>query len=187
MATLIDGPAFTQNEIYEILATDKVEGAATGASFGGIGISNQPHQQLANRTSFLKQRQDVNISAIGALQAFAAGFVGSMGPNGFIEIPFADQARGAIVAVVQWGAMFPAGGLGEDVSYTVNWPTPFPSACFWASGTLSNSQAIRNTGKLILDIVSISTTAGVFRSDLIGGAVTTQPPNDGFYWIAIGF
>src|SRR5579863_8854117 len=187
MVLLIDNPSFTANEVYEIQATDSVEGAATGAGFGGIGLSNQPHQQLANRTAFLKQRQDVNISAIGVLQAFVADFAGSIGPNGFIEIPFLDETRGLISAIIQWGAAFPAGGLGEDVSYTVNWPTTYPNACVWATGTLSNSQALRNTGKLILEVVSFSTTAGVFRSDLIGGAVTTQDPNDGFYWISVGF
>ena len=69
MATLIDAAEFTSNEVYQIQATDPVEGAASGASFSGTGISNQPHQQLANRTAFLKQRQDVNISNIGVLQA----------------------------------------------------------------------------------------------------------------------
>src|ERR1017187_1771859 len=57
MATLIDAAEFTSNEVYQIQATDPVEGAASGASFSGTGISNQPHQQLANRTTFLKQRQ----------------------------------------------------------------------------------------------------------------------------------
>ena len=70
MALLIDSPSFTANEVYEIQATDAVEGAATGASFGGLGLSNQPHQQLANRTAFLKQRQDTNVGNIAALQAF---------------------------------------------------------------------------------------------------------------------
>ena len=74
MATLIDAAEYTSNEVYQIQATDPVEGAATGASFSGTGISNQPHQQLANRTAFLKQRQDVNISNIGILQAFMAKY-----------------------------------------------------------------------------------------------------------------
>ena len=39
MATLIDAAEFTSNEVYQIQATDPVEGAATGASFGGTGIS----------------------------------------------------------------------------------------------------------------------------------------------------
>lgn len=38
MVLLIDTPSFTANEVYEIQATDAVEGAASGASFGGIGL-----------------------------------------------------------------------------------------------------------------------------------------------------
>ena len=95
MATLIDAAEFTSNEVYQIQATDPVEGAASGASFSGTGISNQPHQQLANRTAFLKQRQDVNISNIGVLQAFMANFAGAMGANGYLAIPLADVNRGS--------------------------------------------------------------------------------------------
>ena len=87
MSTLIDSPEFSANEVYELRQTDAVEGAASRASFGGIGISNQPHQQLANRTALLKQRQDVNIGSIGVLQAFMAGFTGSLQANGYIQIP----------------------------------------------------------------------------------------------------
>jgi hypothetical protein len=35
MATLIDAAEFTSNEVYQIQATDPVEGAASGASFSG--------------------------------------------------------------------------------------------------------------------------------------------------------
>ncbi len=101
MPTLIDSPEYTADEVYEIQQTDPVEGAAIGASFSGIGVSNEPHQQLANRTAFLKQRQDTNISNIGALQAFNALFKGLMGGSGYLEIPFNDVARGQIIAIVQ--------------------------------------------------------------------------------------
>jgi len=67
MTTLIDSPEFSANEIYQIQQTDAVEGAATGASFGGIGVSNQPHQQLANRTALLKQRVSAGAHRIKSL------------------------------------------------------------------------------------------------------------------------
>lgn len=187
MATLIDAAEYTANEIYQIQATDPVEGAASGASFGGGGISNQPHQQLANRTAFLKQRQDVNIGNISVLQAFMGAFAGSIGGNGFLKIPLADVNRGSIVAILEWGAMFPGGGLDDDVSYPVTWPTAFPNACLWASATLANSRAKAHIAKLVLDVVSFTATAGLFRSAFIAGCDSTQAPNDGFYWIAIGF
>jgi hypothetical protein len=53
MTTLVDTPEFTADEVYQIEGTDPVQGAASGAQFGGLGIDNQPHQQLANRTAFL--------------------------------------------------------------------------------------------------------------------------------------
>src|ERR1700735_5482569 len=103
MVLLIDSPSFTANEVYEIQATDPVEGAAAGASFSGLGVSNQPHQQLANRTAFLKQRQDTNINNISVLQAFVAGFTGSLQTNGYLEIPLNDVQRGQASALIQWG------------------------------------------------------------------------------------
>src|ERR1700722_6109003 len=111
MSTLIDNPEFSANEIYELQQTDAVEGAASGASFGGLGISNQPHQQLANRTALLKQRQDVNIASIGVLQAFMAGFIGSLQTNGYITIPINDVAGGPLAAIIRWAyyPLFEAG------------------------------------------------------------------------------
>ncbi|HTU55731.1 MAG TPA: hypothetical protein VMF62_17340 [Acetobacteraceae bacterium] len=75
MATLIDSAEYTPNEIYEIQQTDKVEGAASGASFSGIGVSNEPHQQLANRTAFLYGRQNTNIGNITTLQGQVAALL----------------------------------------------------------------------------------------------------------------
>ena len=103
MATLIDSPEFTANEIYEIQQTDPVEGAGTGASFSGIGVSNEPHQQLANRTAFLYGRQNTNIANIGALQSFVAGFTGSLKTSGYLKIPLTDVSRGPVIAIIQWG------------------------------------------------------------------------------------
>ena len=130
MATLIDSPEFSANEIYEIQQTDPVEGSATGASFGGIGISNQPHQQLANRTALLKQRQDTNIANIGVLQAFMAGFVGSLQTNGYLQIPIADIQRGPITAIIQWGyySLVPPFDIPQDTEYSVTWPIRFPNS-----------------------------------------------------------
>jgi hypothetical protein len=110
MATLNDTPSFTANEVYEIAATDLVEGAATGASFGGIGVSNEPHQQLANRTAFLKQRQDINIANLATLLGFMANFTGSLQPTGYLEIPIADINRGSVSAIIQWGSITIAQG-----------------------------------------------------------------------------
>jgi Putative tail fiber protein gp53-like, C-terminal len=187
MANLADNPEFTANEVYEIQATDSVEGAASGASFNGLGVSNAPHQQLANRTAFLKGRQDTNIANIAALQAFQVLFAGLMAGNGYVKIPFVDMNRGLITAIVQWGGYFPSGKLSQDASWQVTWPTAFPNACVFALASLSNTTADKSCGKLVMETVGFTTTSGTFMSDYIGGASTGQDPNDGFYWVAIGF
>jgi hypothetical protein len=187
MVLLIDTLSFTANEVYEIQATDPVEGAATGASFAGLGLSNQPHQQLANRTAFLKQRQDTNIGNIVALQAFTALFKGLMAGNGYAQIPFLDVNRGLITATIQWGTLFPTGGLGKDQTYAVTWPIQFPNACVWAMASLSNSTADISAGKLVMETVGFTSTTGVFMSDFISGAPDASHTNNGFYRVSIGF
>jgi hypothetical protein len=63
------------------------------------------------------------------LQAFMAGFTGSIQANGYLEIPIADVNRGAVTAIVEWGAMFPGGGMDDDTSYEVTWPVAFANSC----------------------------------------------------------
>ncbi len=188
VATLTDTAEFTANEIYEIQQTDSVEGAAPGASFSGIGVANQPHQQLANRTAFLKGRQDVNIGNIATLLAFMGEFTSLLAANGYLKIPVTDINLGERIAIIQWGSFFPSGGDGDDVAYTIDWPIAFPNACVWAATCLSNSQGIVNTGKLEMEVQSFNKNSGVFRSDKFSAAIAgSAVPNDGFYWISIGF
>jgi hypothetical protein len=40
---------------------------------------------------------------------------------------------------------------------------------------------------VIIDIVSFTTTTGKFQSDSIEDEGDPEVPNDGFYWMAIGF
>jgi len=142
MATLIDSPEYTANEIYEIQQTDPVEGAGVGASFGGIGVSSQPHQQFANRTAFLYGRQNTNIANIGALQSFVAGFVGSLKATGYIKIPLTDVSRGPLIAIIQWGYYALAEqSIPNDTQFTVTWPIPFPMpSCCLRSPPMSTSR-----------------------------------------------
>jgi hypothetical protein len=129
MATIIDSPEYTANEIYEIQQTDPVEGAGTGASFSGIGVSNEPHQQLANRTAFLYGRQNTNIANIGALQSFVAGFAGSLKTAGYLKIPLTDVSRGPAIAIIQWGYYaLSQQAIPNDTQFTVSWPITFPNA-----------------------------------------------------------
>jgi hypothetical protein len=191
MATLTDIPEFTADEIYEIQASDSVEGAAAGASFGGIGLSNQPHQQLANRTAFLKQRQDVNISNIAALQAFVAKFTGSLQTNGYLKIPLIDAVRGAATAVIQWGYYsLPGSAISSDTQFTVVWPIPFPNAII-VPPLATNFYRQTGGGNLVASVVSYNNSGGVFVLDVNGELVTSgqtaAEQSNGFSWLAIGF
>lgn len=44
---------WANGDVYEIPQTDTTEGAATGASFSGLGVDNQPHQLLLNKIQWL--------------------------------------------------------------------------------------------------------------------------------------
>ncbi len=201
MATIIDTPSFSANEIYQIQATDKVEGAAEGASFGGIGISNQPHQQLADRTAYLKQRQDTNIGNIGALQSFAGMFKGSMAASGYLEIPFMDVNRGLIAALVQWGFCSIDGLVQAQLTnqaLSISFPMEFPAACEWVIGQWgSNNQTgpgALSGAALGLETLSITRTQATFFADFDGQGVVSIANSaagkrglTGFYWVAIGF
>ncbi|HLW69366.1 MAG TPA: hypothetical protein VKS22_01970 [Candidatus Binataceae bacterium] len=200
MATLIDSPEFSANEIYEIQQTDAVEGAAVGAGFGGIGLSNQPHQQLANRTSYIKGRQDTNIANIGLLQAFEALFSGSMGQNGYIAVPFADVSRGQIQMIIQWGFYSFAGLAGggvENAVFTVTLPSAFSNANEWAGGFYATNNTAGD-GALINSALALETVTPLGRNSIsffsdwdgsgtVAVASGTKAGLTGFYWIAVGF
>jgi hypothetical protein len=109
MANLIDAASWTDNEVYKIAETDLVEGSHPGGSFSGLGVDNQPHQQLANRTSFLKS----------AFDAMEASFIlhheyNSLGPftlmpvNGYLKLPVQDTGVDTTLAL-QWGSMSMSG------------------------------------------------------------------------------
>jgi len=188
MSTLTDTPEFTANEIYEIESTDPVEGAAAGASYGGIGVSNQPHQQLANRTAFLKGRQDTNIgniaslqSQVAALNSFMGEFSGLLAENGYAWI-----GLGAQKMLVQWGMFAPTIGITGDTVYTVAWPTAFPTVCIAAFATPIYS----NSADLGVGVQAdqynnpqLTIAQGTFFVNRfnVNGYIT------GFYWLAIGW
>jgi hypothetical protein len=200
MATLVDNAEFTANEVYAIQQTDAVEGAAVGASFNGIGISNQPHQQLANRTAFIKGRQDTNIANIGILQAFDALFTGSMGVNGYVTIPFLDVNRGQIQIVIQWG-FYPFAGLTgggiENATFTVTLPIGFNNANEWAGGFYATNNT-SGDGAMVNAALSLEPVTPLGRNSVsvfsdwngagtIGVASGTKSGLTGFYWIVVGF
>jgi hypothetical protein len=193
MATLIDNPEFTANEIYQIQQTDPVEGAGVGAGFSGIGISNQPHQQLANRTALLKQRQDTNIASIAAIQATVAKLTSSLQSNGYLKIPLSDVNRGPIAAIIQWGYFALAQqNITVDTQFAVSWPIPFPNSILLPP-LATNVYYRTSGGNLVASVVSWGLTGATFILDVPGnlsavqGAQWTGEQSNGFSWLAIGF
>ena len=81
---LTENPAYvyTDGDVYQIPQTDTVEGAATGASFSGLGVDNQPHQVLLNKTKVLRVNQLADEVNISTLLAFKALFNGTLGVRG---------------------------------------------------------------------------------------------------------
>jgi hypothetical protein len=55
---LIPDPSYVwlSQDVYEISQLDTVEGAATGASFGGRGVENAPHAVLVDKAQWLYNR-----------------------------------------------------------------------------------------------------------------------------------
>ncbi len=191
MATLIDSPEFTANEIYEIQQTDPVEGAGAGASFSGIGVSNEPHQQLANRTAFLYGRQNTNIANISALQSFVANFTGSLKAAGYLKIPLTDVSRGPMIAIIQWGYYALAQqSIPNDTAFTVTWPIPFPNAILLPP-LATNVYYSTVGGNTAASVISYGASGATFVLDVPGvlmqRAGLGNEQSNGFSWLAIGF
>jgi hypothetical protein len=130
---------WADGDVYQIEQTDQQEGAATGASFLGLGVDNQPHQFLLNKIQYTHAKQLVDEQNIAILQAFAALFTSSMGVNGWIKFGATDVNLGLIQPIVMWGRIsllgLPSGatdltGLNNTL-FTFNWPLAggFPHAC----------------------------------------------------------
>jgi hypothetical protein len=131
--TWVDG------DIYEIVQTDEVEGAATGASFNGIGVDNQPHQVILNKLQLTHLNQLTDEVNISSLMTFAALFTSAVGPSGYLKLGTQDVSKGQIQFIVQWGVIsliHPAapGGtffhISGDNFYPFNFPVAFPNAVY---------------------------------------------------------
>lgn len=127
--TWVDG------DIYEIIQTDQQEEAATGASFAGLGVDNQPHQVLLNKVQYTHAKQLIDETNITILQAFMALFTCKMGVNGYIELGAQDVSLGQIQPIVQWGMISLVGAAGSSQylykwRFPFNFPLTFPNAIY---------------------------------------------------------
>jgi hypothetical protein len=188
---------WTEGDVYKIVQTDQQEGAAIGASFSGLGVDNQPHQVLLNKVDLVHSNQLTDEAHIAALQAFAAGFTGLMGQNGYVTLEINDLSKGPIQYILQWGYYAPPGGvLGDDggraggvfAPYVVAWPITFPNACMWAMA----SMVYTNTSTWDVGVGVQSNAAGVLGLTQSNGSFfcnlfNVNGTEPGFTWLAIGY
>ena len=136
---------WADGDVYEIVQTDTIEGAASGASFGGLGVVNQPHQMLLNKLGWLKKQSVQGTSDVGS--------------SGWYQFADVDQNLGQISPIVQWGQIVqsgpvsdtgtgPGGGPGNSQlqgTLTVTYPIAFTTAIwsFIISFTLANISTFR--------------------------------------------
>jgi hypothetical protein len=90
-------------DVYQIAQTDTVEGAGAGASFGGLGVANQPHQQLLNKLQYLYNHLQTDEGNISALEALF-GLISSDVEAGWLKVGASDSL-GLIQIIWQWGVI----------------------------------------------------------------------------------
>jgi hypothetical protein len=201
--TWVDG------DVYEIPQTDQLEGAATGASFSGLGVVNQPHQLLLNKIQKIHGNQLVDETNISTLQIFQSLFTSAVGVNGYLKLGAQDTSRGQIDIIFQWGTISLLGVSAAALKnglWSFNFPIAFPNAIwmllpYFQSNATSGDLALGGAGSLVLEALTplnqqgnqiatdrmIGTGAG---SDISIGVASS--PNDGkgltgIGWVALGY
>jgi hypothetical protein len=179
---------WTDGDVYEIPQTDLQEGAATGASFSGLGVDNQPHQVLLNKIQVTHNKQVTDEVSILLLQQFQGLFTSHLAPFGWLKAGVTDDTLGLVTGMVQWGSYGLGTELPSDAAYTFNWPYPFPAVCLWAGGVAANPAGDFTHGNATLEVIGFTRTSVSFGIDWTG-FVQTAPHSRtmaGFYYLAIG-
>lgn len=176
MANLTDSPQVTnppagwvQNEIYKMDGADQVEGAAVGAAFGGLGVDNEPHQQLANRTALL----------CNLIQSIGLGFQGAIGANGWIRFPVWTSPTQQTMFTLEWGSASGNVPPTDPVTVHVAWPRPFAGGPYVVLAVAT----AHFDWKVDWYKALTSATTGAFRLSDVRDALLGQYA---FAWVAIG-
>ncbi len=116
---------WTDGDVYQIPQTDQSEGAATGASFAGLGVDNQPHQALLNKAQLLHKNQLADEANISALQTILT-LTSAVGLNGWMKLSSNDVNLGQIYPILQWGtiSVLPYGGSSNKPPMSVSLQLP---------------------------------------------------------------
>jgi hypothetical protein len=184
--TAAPGYVWADGDVYAIAQSDQQEGAAIGASFGGLGVDNYPHQVLLDKLQLVHNNQLVDEGNIATLAVFKGLFTGLIGPNGYVKIGVQDVSRGLQDYLIQWGSYLPSGGVsGDHAPYTVTWNLPFPNACYWAMANLyySLDGVTAISPDIGVGLINYNPISGNFYVNKFNANGTVA----GFTWLAIGF
>jgi hypothetical protein len=199
------GYTWVDGDIYQIPQTDQVEGAATGASFSGLGVENQPHQVLLNKIQLTHTKQLADEVNITNLLAFQALFTSAAGPSGWAKIGELDTSRGQIDLIVQWGTINLIGSNYSTVlastPLSFSFPIAFPSACWllhpywqvnaaWNLSQIGNPFTIAAQTPLKTQNNKIVITAGAYPDPSVVPFASTPTDGKGITgvgWWALGY
>jgi len=132
------GYVWTDGDVYQIPQTDLVEGAWPGASFGGQGVANQPHQLILDKLEQIRANQIADEATLAAMLtiAFQSGvglnsagvFTSGQAPNGWLKFTTNDAFYGQLQLMLQWGwiSLAPWIELVEGSPSYPDPPNPFP-------------------------------------------------------------
>ena len=175
---------WADGDVYEIQQTDQAEGAASGASFNGLGVENQPHQFLLNKINYLKQN---------LVQATS-----NVGVSGWYRIASQDANLGKINIVEQWG-MIPASSVptinsNNQATITFNFPLAFTTACWVIFPYIALTTSAPNAnlfleGAQILPVAPFGTLTNTLLLGWFGQGqnVSFSSVVYGIGWRALGF
>ncbi|MFZ0887216.1 MAG: hypothetical protein WA005_02070 [Candidatus Binataceae bacterium] len=188
MANLAADPSYvwTEGDVYELADTDDVE----GASYAGIGRSNQQAQILLNKADYTHVKQLIDEGNIAALQVFVAQFISLLAPSGYLQIPVNDVNLGAQVAIIQWGTQL-FGSPGPEGAYgPYAFPIAFPNACLaiFCTTITPETTGKNNIGDNVVQISSASLPSKS-QFSVWNNCPSSSSANaaSGFFWIAIGY
>jgi hypothetical protein len=174
-----NGYAWTDGDVCQIPQTDTVEGAATGASFSGLGVENQPHQVLLNKIQLTHTKQLLDETAIATLQNFVGAFTSALGPSGWLKLGVQDVSKGFQQAIVQWGVV-----ALSTVPTTYSFPIAFPNACFIV---IAQPLVIEDIPG-VFDVPGIvNLTAAPSRTQFTMAASLEPGDTWTVYWLALGY
>jgi hypothetical protein len=186
-------------DVYQIPQTDQVEGAATGASFSGIGVDNQPHQVMLNKVQWLHNRLVADEATITTLQSLQNLILSSAGPSGWLKLTSNDVLSNSAVQIfIQWGFISFAGIPGSQAvpkPISFNFPIRFPNACWVVLPTAQlDSTNLAKGSQGLQNIHAVAVASPLQQQgnqiDYFGGIFGNGNPAPsgvaGIGWIALG-